>query len=515
MANQGGRWLQGTVLAAVAIGVVLRFATLGSKVYWHDEVFTSLRVAGYIGQQVGDSLFTGRQVTAQALQAFQTFAPDATFSHTLASLIDHPEHPPLYYLLAYLWGRVLEPSVAGYRAIAAFFSVACIPLAALLGRALFPQPAAVAWVAAGLMALSPIQLVYAQEARQYSLWVALTVLSTLLLVRALQQGGGGRWLAYGLALGLGLLTSVMMGLVGLSHGLVVLLQVPPRRWGPPLGAAALAMLVFSPWLGVMVQHWGRVERVTAWTQQPAPWDVLAKLWGLHYASAIFDPALPLTHPYTVLFPPLVIGLVGWAAYDGLRRGPALAARVLVIMLVLPPALLIGLDLLRGGQMSGTTRYFLSSLVAAQLLLAASIGRALGEPPRRAIGVGLLGVMLGLGVLSSGLYTRAPTWWNKGISYHNAAIATHINQAPDPVVLSFASANALGDTISLSYHLQPQVSLWLGRNPQHYSIPTGAGEVLVFKPSPDTLADLAERYRVDPVPAGESLGLYRLQPLPPG
>lgn len=512
MAKQESRWLVGIVLAAVAVGVVLRVATLDAKVYWHDEVFTSLRVAGYIGQQVGDSLFTGQQVTAQDLQAFQTFASEARFGDTLASLIDHPEHPPLYYLLAYGWGRLLGPSVAGYRAIAAFFSVLCIPLAALLGRELFPKTPTVGWVAAGLMALSPIQLVYAQEARQYSLWIALTLLSTWLLVRALQRGGWGHWLAYGLALGLGLQTSVMMALVGFSHGLVILLQVPPRRWGPPMGAAGLALLVFSPWLGVMVQHWGRVERVTAWTQQSAPWSLLAKLWGLHYASVVFDPALPLTHPYTVLFPPLVVGLVGWAAYDELRRGPALAARLLVVMLLLPPVLLIGIDLMRNGQMSGTTRYFLSSLVAAQLLLAASIGRALATPPRW-VGVGLLTGVLGLGLVAGGLYTRAPAWWNKGISYHNEAIAEQINQAADPLVLSFAGANALGDTISLSYHLNPGVPLRLVRDPEHYQVPEEPADIFLFKPNPDIATNLAERYTLISVPEKGSIGLYRIQPVP--
>ncbi|BCU08132.1 glycosyltransferase family 39 protein [Allochromatium tepidum] len=65
-----------------------------------------------------------------------------------------------------------------------------IPAVYWLTRELFgPGPAP--WVAAALVACSPLQLLYAQEARQYALWMLLLTLSCLTLAIALRRGTWG------------------------------------------------------------------------------------------------------------------------------------------------------------------------------------------------------------------------------------------------------------------------------------------------------------------------------------
>ncbi|PZV10639.1 MAG: hypothetical protein DCF21_18040, partial [Leptolyngbya sp.] len=58
-------------IAIIAIGLVLRFAHLDRKVYWHDEVFTSLRVAGYMGPLVSAAVVDRPTLTAADLLQYQ------------------------------------------------------------------------------------------------------------------------------------------------------------------------------------------------------------------------------------------------------------------------------------------------------------------------------------------------------------------------------------------------------------------------------------------------------------
>ena len=66
----------------------------------------------------------------------------------------------------------------------------------LLGRDLFDKRVGLA--AGIIIALSPLQLFYAQEARMYTQLVCLTILSSWFLFRALQADGWWWWVLFGL-----------------------------------------------------------------------------------------------------------------------------------------------------------------------------------------------------------------------------------------------------------------------------------------------------------------------------
>ena len=85
-------------------------------------MFTALRVTGHLGTQVREQVFTGEPVTAAALLQYQTFAPDSTLGDTLRSLLDHPEHPPLFYLLCWGWVKTFGTSLAAFRGVSALAS---------------------------------------------------------------------------------------------------------------------------------------------------------------------------------------------------------------------------------------------------------------------------------------------------------------------------------------------------------------------------------------------------------
>ncbi len=111
-------------------------------------------------------------------------------------------HPPLYYLLLQGW-----LGLTGFGAeTARFFSVvtgtALIPVVALLGRRLLGGRGGL--VAAGIVAVMPMAVYYAQEVRMYGLVTLLGALSTYCFIRSEAEikfhGSqrfvvGGRWSA--------------------------------------------------------------------------------------------------------------------------------------------------------------------------------------------------------------------------------------------------------------------------------------------------------------------------------
>jgi uncharacterized membrane protein len=509
-------WVRRVAIVAIAIGILLRFAHLDHKVYWHDEVFTSLRVAGYLGPQVGGELFSGSTITARELLQYQHLPTEASLSQTWAALSTNPEHPPFYYLIAYGWGQQWGASIWGYRAIAAGFGVLALPLMYGLGRELFPTQPAIAWVATALLALSPVHFIYSQEAREYTLWVASMVLANWALLRAVRLQQWQAWLGYALALGLGFYSSLMTVLLGLSHLVFVGLTQKPRQGLAFVMASGLGLGLFIPWLWVIEQQWARMQSVTAWIQKPSPLSFLAPLWGLHYSAVVVDFNLPLHHSFTVLGPALLLGLVGLALNQVRQKFEPAVGLFLACLLLIPPLVLIGHDLISSGQISRTTRYFFPSLLAVYLLLAAWLVNLMAAPQPRSRHLGrlLLVGLLALGLTSITINQQATTWWNKGVSYPNAAIAQYLNQVADPLVIFAPGATSLGDAISLSYQLNPETLLWLLHDQQMPpNLPIPKTPFLV-KPSSKLLNSAQSTWTLAPAIAGEPFAESDLVQLTP-
>ena len=142
-----------TGLTFLAAG--LRFATLGIQAYHHDEVVTASRVLR------GD------------------------FWHAMEAVGFSESAPPLYYALAWVWTQLTGTGEFGLRSLSALAGVATVPVAYLLGAELRGRRTGIA--AASLVAVNPMLLWYAQEARGYALLVLLTTVAALYFVRALRD----------------------------------------------------------------------------------------------------------------------------------------------------------------------------------------------------------------------------------------------------------------------------------------------------------------------------------------
>ncbi|HEY9638846.1 MAG TPA: glycosyltransferase family 39 protein, partial [Coleofasciculaceae cyanobacterium] len=205
------RWLRYSVIALVMLGVFFRFYQLDEKVYWLDEARTSLRMSGHTQTEFIQEVYQGQVIDMATLQRYQSPSADADWGDTLQALRGNAEHTPLYFLLARLWTQIFGYSVTSIRSLSAVLSLLVFPCMFWLTRELFePQVGrAVAWVGLAIVAVSPLHVLYAQEARPYSLWTVLTLLSSAVLLWAMRSPHRHRWIAYGATVALGLYTQLL------------------------------------------------------------------------------------------------------------------------------------------------------------------------------------------------------------------------------------------------------------------------------------------------------------------
>jgi mannosyltransferase len=164
-------------------------------------------------------------------------------------------NPPLYYLLMHFWIAAFGTSEIALRLPSAIFGVATVWLALRLADDLLGRRAAV--YAAGLLALSTLQIYYSQEARAYSLFAFLGVASMFWLSRLVRRPGARTIAAYSLSSILMLYTHPYAVLLVASQWVFVALAAAFRALGGrALGAwlvsQAVVVLAIAPWAATLI-----------------------------------------------------------------------------------------------------------------------------------------------------------------------------------------------------------------------------------------------------------------------
>jgi mannosyltransferase len=157
--NRRGPSTRSTVLLLVLLtgaGAVLRFAGIGDKSLWIDEAFSV-----WVSQQPLESLWR--------------------------TTVDLDLHPPLYYASLHAWLALGHGEVA-LRSLSALLSVLTLPVVFLIGERLGGR--ALGLLSCGLLAVSPLHIAYAQQARMYALMTLCAALSILFLVLVVGQPDG-------------------------------------------------------------------------------------------------------------------------------------------------------------------------------------------------------------------------------------------------------------------------------------------------------------------------------------
>jgi mannosyltransferase len=316
-------WMLGAI---VALGTLLRFGGIGDKSLWVDETFSI-----WVGVQPLDAV--GR--TSAGLDL----------------------HPPLYYMLLHLWLAFGE-SEAAVRSLSALLGVLTIPIAYLIGR--FVGGTTLGLLAASLLAISPLHIAYAQQARMYTMLTFFAAAATLCLLHVLQpapaparathrtavRGPNRWWIGFVLSTVLTMLshnTAVLFPAAVVLFAAAAALLVarepagPAQRPVPGPGpfrglpgiatGLAAALVLWLPWLPTFLAQTRRVD-ADFWLPPPTL-DAVLRHWA-DLANAFGPDGRYLL--------PVVVVVVGLAVLGAWRlRGTPTVPLLLLVLLLAPAA----------------------------------------------------------------------------------------------------------------------------------------------------------------------------------
>ncbi|MGB7117485.1 MAG: glycosyltransferase family 39 protein [Anaerolineales bacterium] len=145
MTRSGTFWL---ITLAILL-VILLLSSAVQKSFWEDETLTAHTAAGGLER--------------------------------ISQLAKRDMHPPLMYIVASYWGRLFGYNELGLRSLSIIFAVLTLVFAYLFASEAFEQRTAI--FAIILLAISPLFIMYAHNARYYSFSAFLTILAVYAMYR--------------------------------------------------------------------------------------------------------------------------------------------------------------------------------------------------------------------------------------------------------------------------------------------------------------------------------------------
>lgn len=143
------------------LGIGLRFYDLGTESFWLDEVATTIEAQ----QSIQEILMSGRM-----------------------------DQPPAYYFLMHFWVQIFGISEVSLRSFSALAGVGSIILIFLVGRKLYGIE--IGLLSAFFIAISDFQILFSQEARNYSFFEFTALLSFLFFILYLNSNKQFHYILY-------------------------------------------------------------------------------------------------------------------------------------------------------------------------------------------------------------------------------------------------------------------------------------------------------------------------------
>ena len=471
---------------AIVLGVFFRLAQLPTRILFIDEAVTLIRVAGHTDDEMTRALYDGRSRTVETMRRDAIVTPESSPPRLITSLIEEDaQHPPLFYLAELGMVRSFGNSLLVWRFLPALFGLLTIPAAYALARELFSDHE-VGLVAAALFAVSPIERVYAQQAREYALLTLFVLLATAIVARAVRTNGLRWWALYAVLVAAGLYTSPFMGYVVAAHAVFVISGLRGNRGAIVrfAAAAAIAVAVYVPWLDVLATHRGVIVASNTWSATRWPVSRLLAKWAFNTGSTFFDLEYVDLRWTVVLAIVAVVAAV--AIWRGFRAADVRARWCLGAAIVVPAVLLCAPDLLLGQHRSAVARYGLPVFAMLPILVARGVaGRPLAAT-----------VLLVAGAFACAISSTHSSWWDNDTNADDGHIAAAINAVPSAQVISTLPP---GEFIPFAVLLRNdiRVSLSPGLASAHFA---AADPLFVLQPSADDLQALRKRtgFTFDPV-----------------
>ncbi|HEY9609037.1 glycosyltransferase family 39 protein [Allocoleopsis sp.] len=524
-------WLRFLIIILLVLGIFFRFANLDRKIYWMDETYTSLRISGYTESEVAQQLLQEQLLSVEDLHQYQRINLKKSIVDTVKGIADEePQLPPLYFILVRFWAQMFGDSVAAIRSFSAFLSVLAFPCIYWLCLELF-ESLLVGWLACALLAVSPFQLVYAQEARQYSLWTVAILLSSASLLRAMRVNTWRSWAIYAATLTLGVYSHLFFVLVAIAQAIYVFV-INNYRWSKTLTAYFLSFLVaiiaFSPWIAVILTNYQQALTMTAAQDTKTPLVYFLKSWlgnlSRNFIDTGFSSGSPFGAPwYSLVLPSLSIlvitTLVAYSIFFLVRHTQKKTWLFIVILISFTSLALIIPDLILGRRTSVTGRYMIPSYLGIQLavsyLLGSKVNPTLLSNGSNKFWKLTLLALLTSGVISCVVVSQSETWWNNLTDTQNRQLAQIINQTSNPLVIQEIDSSPprynVFNLISLSYLLKADVKFKFIPKDTTTEIPQPFSNVFFMAPSTVLKSGIEKEYKakIEPINQSKEGRLWKL------
>jgi uncharacterized membrane protein len=474
-------------LVLLMLGIFFRFVNLDKKIYWRDEALTSLQISGYTQKDFIQQAFNGQIITPEDLQNYQRIGPEKSLTDTINALAtETPEHPPLYYIMVRLWTQTFGNFVAIIRSLSALISLLAFPCIYWLCMELFDS-SIVGWMAVGLIAVSPFHVHYAQEAREYSLWTVITLLSSAVLLQAIRVKTRVSWVIYAATLMIGLYSHSFFVFVAIGHGLYILITSNFRFTKTLISfllASIVGFITFIPWIWTTIYHLPEVNRSMEWTHAKTTLLDLLKSWFSNIKSIFLYLEIPKIPYLSLLFSSLLIVLLICYSIYFLCRHTQKQVWLFVLILILSNSLPLMLpDVILGGTRSTAARYGIPCYLAIHLSIAYLFATKITSveiSQLRKFWKIIIAIVISGQVLACAVNTNTRvTKTNNQFQTEN--LSQVINQTNHPLVVSNDYRYNPTELLSLSYLLDSKVRLQLVKSSDLPNIPNKFSDVFLYSP----------------------------------
>ncbi len=438
----------------------LRFFNVGDKIYTSDEVRGLMRFSGYTEAEFLTEVYNGKPITVQQIQQYQVPNSSKNIIDAGKALAGNPEHPPLYYMMSRFVSQ-LTNDPTGARYLAVIFSLITFPCLYWLCLELF-QSHFVALVAIAIFAASPFHFRLAQEARQYSLWTVTILTSCASLLRALRLNNRNSWLIYGGSVALGMYSHLFFAWVAIAHSFY-LLCLEKFSWKSKilrnyLGVNLIAIVLFSPWIFVILTSVNIVKKKTRWVSSfKAPLELKLQYWFGNLGGIFIDFQNYLKANY--FLHSLILILVIYSIYFLCKNTPIKVWSFLLFILAFSALTQVIPDVISGGRRSLLDRYLMPSYLSIQLAVAylfATQIETLNKWRRKAYLIGF-SLLISLGFLSCFFASQKLDWW-KATNAMNLDVIPILNNEEKPFVISDNPYYTY--MLSMSHLLKPDITFQL-------------------------------------------------------
>ena len=477
---------------SICLGLFLRINYVNTKpYYWSDEMHSYIASRGIIEDTQAPTL--SEPTESSEVYDYITKQRGVGILEMIRQIRKHdPNHPPLFEVISFLLLRIVSSSPIILRILSVAISILTLPLVYWCARKLFDSKSA-GYIAISLYAVSPFYIVYATEARPYSLFSFAVFLSAFAIVTALKHSNWYNWLWYTATIIIGLYSHLLFSLVIASYAAYVFFAKRPIlsklnikfALYTTLALVVAIPLAFVPPSAVVGMSW-QYENLSIFKTIMGlahKWTVsLVDLWVLYPLTASNYPNIPFnennpTLSVITVATALAVGLIivciiAYSLYF-LWKTKKKNFLLPIALVLVPEITLLALYLFFGNMSITRPRFavpmYAGIILAVAYLFAHKIDNS-NKSGQRMWYLLLITIIIS-SAFTSTIGSRAGSWWNK--TPKDLRTYDFISQAENPLLL-FADK---GETFTFSTAIPNKAHFAVAKDPLN-EIPSGFSEVLL-------------------------------------